>query len=134
MLLTLFYSSKRAGMGGGVVLFNCVLFFHHFLFAYLFQAFALVEEETRRYRPTKNYLDYLPPADFDKFEVRSLFREYFDCLFSKEELRLATFPTITSPQPLRRQKPSKKLAIQLRVLICLKMFCSLRYSEYPNSS
>jgi len=30
---------------------------------------ALVEEETRRYRPTKNYLDYLPPADYTAFEV-----------------------------------------------------------------
>lgn len=25
-----------------------------------FQAMRLVEEETRRYRPTKNYLDFLP--------------------------------------------------------------------------
>lgn len=33
------------------------------------QAAALVEEETRRYRPTKNYLSYLPTPDFAAFEV-----------------------------------------------------------------
>uniref|UniRef100_A0A8V5HH49 Pre-mRNA-splicing factor SPF27 n=1 Tax=Melopsittacus undulatus TaxID=13146 RepID=A0A8V5HH49_MELUD len=32
-------------------------------------AAALVEEETRRYRPTKNYLSYLPAHDFSAFEV-----------------------------------------------------------------
>uniref|UniRef100_A0A8C6P9L6 Pre-mRNA-splicing factor SPF27 n=1 Tax=Nothobranchius furzeri TaxID=105023 RepID=A0A8C6P9L6_NOTFU len=31
-------------------------------------AAALVEEETRRYRPTKNYLSYLPTPDFSAFE------------------------------------------------------------------
>ena len=35
------------------------------------QAASLVEEETRRYRPTKNYLDYLPSADYNAFEVSS---------------------------------------------------------------
>ena len=39
---------------------------HYVLFL---QAHALVEEETRRYRPTKNYLDYLPPADYNAYEV-----------------------------------------------------------------
>lgn len=29
-----------------------------------------MEEETRRYRPTKNYLSYLPTPDFSTFEVR----------------------------------------------------------------
>ena len=32
-------------------------------------AIALVEEETRRYRPTKNYLDYLPTANYHSFET-----------------------------------------------------------------
>ena len=35
----------------------------------LMQALALVEEETRRYRPTKNYLDTIGPARYDAFEV-----------------------------------------------------------------
>ena len=30
----------------------------------------LVEEETRRYRPTKNYLDFLATPDYEAFEVR----------------------------------------------------------------
>lgn len=32
----------------------------------------MVEEETRRYRPTKNYLSYLPTPDFSAFEVGSI--------------------------------------------------------------
>lgn len=28
-----------------------------------------MEEETRRYRPTKNYLSYLPAHDYSAFEV-----------------------------------------------------------------
>lgn len=36
------------------------------------QAAALVEEETRRYRPTKNYLSYLATPDFSAFEVGSV--------------------------------------------------------------
>lgn len=32
-------------------------------------AIALVEEETRRYRPTKNYLDYLQNANYHSFET-----------------------------------------------------------------
>uniref|UniRef100_UPI00398E3FDD pre-mRNA-splicing factor SPF27 n=1 Tax=Pristiophorus japonicus TaxID=55135 RepID=UPI00398E3FDD len=35
-------------------------------------AAALVEEETRRYRPTKNYLSYLPTPDYSAFELPSL--------------------------------------------------------------
>uniref|UniRef100_A0A8C6MUF6 Pre-mRNA-splicing factor SPF27 n=1 Tax=Mus spicilegus TaxID=10103 RepID=A0A8C6MUF6_MUSSI len=31
-------------------------------------AAALVEEETRRYRPTKNYLSYLTAPDYSAFE------------------------------------------------------------------
>ncbi|KAF6714544.1 Pre-mRNA-splicing factor SPF27 [Oryzias melastigma] len=34
-------------------------------------AAALVEEETRRYRPTKNYLSYLPMPEFSAFEVKA---------------------------------------------------------------
>jgi len=32
-------------------------------------ALALVDEETRRYRPMKNYLEHLPPLEMTKFEV-----------------------------------------------------------------
>ena len=36
-------------------------------------AAALVEEETRRYRPTKNYLSYLTAPDYSAFEVSVMF-------------------------------------------------------------
>jgi len=39
-------------------------------------ALALVEEETRRYRPTKNYLDHLPPAKYDSFETDVIRTEF----------------------------------------------------------
>lgn len=39
-------------------------------------AHALVEEETRRYRPTKNYLDYLPQASFNAFETEIMKNEF----------------------------------------------------------
>lgn len=39
-------------------------------------ALELVEEETRRYRPTKNYLDYLPPPNFSLFETEVLKNEF----------------------------------------------------------
>lgn len=38
-------------------------------------AIALVEEETRRYRPTKNYLDYLPAPQHHAFETEILKNE-----------------------------------------------------------
>ena len=42
-------------------------FFQSFLI--LKKALALVEEETRRYRPTKNYLDHLPTPNMQAYEV-----------------------------------------------------------------
>ncbi|XP_067685525.1 pre-mRNA-splicing factor SPF27-like [Haliotis asinina] len=39
-------------------------------------AIALVEEETRRYRPTKNYLDYLPPPNYNAFETEMMKNEF----------------------------------------------------------
>jgi len=38
-------------------------------------AIALVEEETRRYRPTKNYLDYLSTPNYHSFETEILKNE-----------------------------------------------------------
>ncbi|KAJ8021590.1 Pre-mRNA-splicing factor SPF27 [Holothuria leucospilota] len=39
-------------------------------------AYALIEEETRRYRPTKNYLELLTPIDQLPFETEILKREF----------------------------------------------------------
>ena len=38
------------------------------------QVNQLVEEETRRYRPTKNYLDFLATPDYEAFEVGDVWR------------------------------------------------------------
>lgn len=37
---------------------------------------ALVEEECRRYRPTKNYLDHLPPLNTTAFETKMIKTEF----------------------------------------------------------
>ncbi|KAG8322405.1 pre-mRNA-splicing factor SPF27-like [Homalodisca vitripennis] len=39
-------------------------------------ALAMVEEETRRYRPTKNYLEHLPPLNLNAFETELLRNEF----------------------------------------------------------
>ncbi|XP_067002760.1 pre-mRNA-splicing factor SPF27 [Anabrus simplex] len=39
-------------------------------------ALAMVEEETRRYRPTKNYLEHLPPLNLNSFETEIMRNEY----------------------------------------------------------
>ncbi|KAG7190613.1 hypothetical protein KM043_006700 [Ampulex compressa] len=39
-------------------------------------ALAMVEEETRRYRPTKNYLEHLPPLNISAFESDVMKHEF----------------------------------------------------------
>lgn len=39
-------------------------------------ALAMVEEECRRYRPTKNYLEYLPPLNMTAFETPLMLHEF----------------------------------------------------------
>ena len=60
----------------GKVFILCLLirFFYGTLF--ILQAYALVEEETRRYRPTKNYLEHLPALDHTPFETEVLKAEF----------------------------------------------------------
>ncbi|KAL2726615.1 pre-mRNA-splicing factor SPF27 [Vespula squamosa] len=41
-----------------------------------FQALAMVEEETRRYRPTKNYLEHLPSLNINAFETDVMKHEF----------------------------------------------------------
>ena len=36
----------------------------------------MVEEEMRRYRPTKNYLEHLPPLNINSFETDIMKHEY----------------------------------------------------------
>ncbi|KAL9901078.1 BCAS2 pre-mRNA processing factor [Glossina fuscipes fuscipes] len=39
-------------------------------------ALAMVEEECRRYRPTKNYLEHLPPLNTSAFETKLMSQEF----------------------------------------------------------
>ncbi|XP_044751428.1 pre-mRNA-splicing factor SPF27 [Coccinella septempunctata] len=39
-------------------------------------ALAMVEEECRRYRPTKNYLEHLPPLNISSFETQMMRNEF----------------------------------------------------------
>ncbi|KAK9888584.1 hypothetical protein WA026_000823 [Henosepilachna vigintioctopunctata] len=39
-------------------------------------ALAMVEEECRRYRPTKNYLEHLPPLNISSFETQIMHNEF----------------------------------------------------------
>lgn len=53
---------------------NFILYFYEL--SIKFQAVAMVEEECRRYRPTKNYLDHLPPLNTTAFETKMIKAEF----------------------------------------------------------
>merc|ERR1711976_605170 len=61
-------------------------------------ALALVEEETRRYRPTKNYLDYLPPANYTAFETEIMKTE-FERLQARLPMDMLSMKRYELPQP-----------------------------------
>lgn len=48
-------------------------------------ALAMVEEETRRYRPTKNYLEHLPALDLASFET-DLMKTEFERLSNRQAM------------------------------------------------
>uniref|UniRef100_A0A8C5CXP8 Pre-mRNA-splicing factor SPF27 n=1 Tax=Gadus morhua TaxID=8049 RepID=A0A8C5CXP8_GADMO len=66
-------------------------------------AAALVEEETRRYRPTKNYLSYLATPDFAAFETE-IMRNEFDRLGARQPLELLSMKRYELPAPTAGQK------------------------------
>ncbi|KAL4220943.1 Pre-mRNA-splicing factor SPF27 [Mactra antiquata] len=61
-------------------------------------ALALVEEETRRYRPTKNYLEYLPPAQYNQFETEIMKTE-FERMQSRLPMEMMNMKRYELPQP-----------------------------------
>ncbi|NXK50422.1 SPF27 factor, partial [Chauna torquata] len=88
-------------------------------------AAALVEEETRRYRPTKNYLSYLPAHDYSAFEVSrprplprpaaaaaspllspqtEIMRNEFERLAARQPLELLSMKRYELPAPSSGQK------------------------------
>lgn len=65
-------------------------------------AMALVEEETRRYRPTKNYLEFLPPPK-TTFES-PLLKNEFERLASRQPMEMLSMKRYELPQPSSAQK------------------------------
>ncbi|XP_070561208.1 pre-mRNA-splicing factor SPF27-like [Ptychodera flava] len=61
-------------------------------------AYALVEEECRRYRPTKNYLEYLPPPDYSAFETEVMKNE-FERLAARQPMEMLSMKRYELPQP-----------------------------------
>ncbi|XP_077998283.1 pre-mRNA-splicing factor SPF27-like [Glandiceps talaboti] len=61
-------------------------------------AYALVDEECRRYRPTKNYLEYLPPPDYSSFETEVMKNE-FERLGSRQPMEMLSMKRYELPQP-----------------------------------
>ncbi|XP_069801164.1 pre-mRNA-splicing factor SPF27 [Dendropsophus ebraccatus] len=66
-------------------------------------AAALVEEETRRYRPTKNYLSYLPTPDYSAFETE-IMRNEFERLAARQPLELLSMKRYELPAPSSGQR------------------------------
>ncbi|CAK6955048.1 pre-mRNA-splicing factor SPF27 [Scomber scombrus] len=66
-------------------------------------AAALVEEETRRYRPTKNYLSYLITPDFSTFETE-IMRNEFERLAARQPMDLLSMKRYELPAPSAGQK------------------------------
>ena len=61
-------------------------------------ALALVEEETRTYRPTKNYLDHLPPINLSSFET-DLMKTEFERLNSRQPMDTLSMKRYELPPP-----------------------------------
>lgn len=66
-------------------------------------AVALVEEETRRYRPTRNYLTNLPLVDTQKFETEVMKNE-FERLAARQPMELLSMRRYELPTPPSGQK------------------------------
>ncbi|XP_046749206.1 pre-mRNA-splicing factor SPF27 [Diprion similis] len=61
-------------------------------------ALAMVEEETRRYRPTKNYLEHLPPLNINAFETPVIKHE-FERLQSRLPMEVLSMKRYELPPP-----------------------------------
>jgi len=70
-------------------------------------ALAMVEEETRRYRPTKNYLDHLPALNLTSYET-DLMKAEFDRLASRQPMDTLSMKRYELPTP----PPGKMTDIQ----------------------
>ncbi|KAK3733135.1 hypothetical protein QZH41_012970 [Actinostola sp. cb2023] len=63
----------------------------------------LVEEETRRYRPTKNYLEFLPKPNFEKY-LTPVLKNEFDRIAKRQPMELLSMKRYELPKPAATQK------------------------------
>lgn len=61
--------------------------------------FSMVEEETRRYRPTKNYLEHLPSLNLHGFETEVI-RTEFERLQARLPMEVLSMKRYELPQPV----------------------------------
>ncbi|XP_056016610.1 pre-mRNA-splicing factor SPF27-like isoform X1 [Ostrea edulis] len=61
-------------------------------------ALSLVEEETRRYRPTKNYLEYLPAPNYNAFETEIMKNEN-ERMLARLPMEMLSMKRYELPQP-----------------------------------
>ncbi|XP_059468440.1 pre-mRNA-splicing factor SPF27 [Neocloeon triangulifer] len=61
-------------------------------------ALAMVEEENKRYRPTKNYLEHLPQLNLSSFETDIMKKEY-ERLSQKQPMDLLSMKRYELPPP-----------------------------------
>lgn len=52
-----------------IIMIKMLMTYDVFLYCFHLQVQAMIEEEKKRYRPTKNYLEHLPSLELHKFEV-----------------------------------------------------------------
>ncbi|XP_038676102.1 pre-mRNA-splicing factor SPF27 isoform X3 [Scyliorhinus canicula] len=82
-------------------------------------AAALVEEETRRYRPTKNYLSYLPTPDYSAFETE-IMRNEFERLAARQPMELLSMKSNLVQMIENAQKELQRLRKQIQDLNWLR--------------
>ena len=58
----------------------------------------MVEEETRRYRPTKNYLEHVPPLNINAFETEVIKQE-FERLQNRLPMEVLSMKRYELPSP-----------------------------------
>lgn len=61
-------------------------------------AIAMVEDEKKRYRPTKNYLEHLPPISLQSFETE-IMRTEFERLSSRQPMDTLSMKRYELPPP-----------------------------------
>lgn len=63
----------------------------------------LIEEETKRYKPTKNYLEFLPTPNYTAFETQTMKTE-FERISTRQPMELLSMKRYELPQPSANQK------------------------------